>query len=119
MNHARTPNKMSPTNPPNAPPMMGPSASSALLCLLLSPACVVGAAEDEKKLVEVYVTMTTEPSARVDDAAEVITVAFVGDATEVGAEVVVVLVVVPPLVGHVEKRVAVGEDVVRMTWNGT
>lgn len=53
MNHARTPKRMSPTNPPSAPPMMGPSASSALLCLLLSPAWVVGAAEDEKKLVEV------------------------------------------------------------------
>ena len=47
------------------------------------------------------------------------TVAFVGAAEVVGGSVVEVLVVVVPPVGHVEKRVAVGEEVVRMTWNGT
>ena len=71
-----------------------------------------------KKLVEVYVTYVVAPSGRVEADWEVITVALVPG--EVGAIVVVVVeLLVVPTVGHVEKRVAVGEEVVTGIWRTT
>ena len=118
-NQTNTPKTISPTNPPNAPPTIGPSGISELPLLspLLPPVALAPLLV--KKLVEVYVTYVVAPSGRVEADWEVITVALVPG--EVGAIVVVVELLVVPTVGHVEKRVAVGEEVVtgiwRMTWD--
>ena len=118
-NQTNTPRTISPTKPPSAPPTIGPSGTSELPLLspLLPPVALAPLLV--KKLVEVYVTYVVAPSGRVEADWEVITVALVPG--EVGAIVVVVVVelLVVPTVGHVEKRVAVGEEVVTGIWRTT